>query len=101
MCIHYAGANIHDKTLKECLEHPLFMTYQEAQPFNKNYLEPCPMLENPDILRSLVSKTAAHNTDMMSPEDCDHLCSKCDSYTKEWQPIADKLWASNHPDYKR
>lgn len=59
------------------------------------------MLENPEILRKLVSQTDAHSTDMMSPEECDHLCAKCDNYAKEWQPVADKLWSSNHTDYNK
>ena len=99
--IHYSSANIHQKPLKECLTQPLFKAYQEAQPFNDNLLQPCPMLENPEILRKLVSQTDAHSTDMMSPEECDHLCAKCDNYAKEWQPVADKLWSSNHTDYNK
>ncbi len=99
--IHYSSANIHEKSLKECLTQPLFKAYQEAQPFNDNLLQPCPMLENPEILRKLVSQTDAHSTDMMSPEECDHLCAKCDNYAKEWQPVADKLWSSNHTDYNK
>lgn len=74
---------------------------QKAQPFNENLLQPCPMLENPQILRGLVDETGAHSTDMMSPEACDHLCAKCDNYAKEWKPVADKLWSSNHPDYQK
>ncbi len=99
--IHYSSANIHDKSLKECLTQPLFRAYQKAQPFNENLLQPCPMLENPQILRQMVDETGAHSTDMMSPEACDHLCAKCDNYAKEWEPVADKLWSSNHPDYKK
>ena len=99
--IHYSSANIHDKSLKECLTQPLFRAYQKAQPFNENLLQPCPMLENPQILRQLVGETGAHSTDMMSPEACDHLCAKCDNYAKEWKPVADKLWSSNHPGYQK
>lgn len=91
--IHYSSANIHEKSLKECLMQPLFRAYQSAQPFNENLLRPCPMLENPDILRRLVAQTGAHSTDMMSPESCDHLCAKCDMYAKEWKPVAEKLWS--------
>ena len=97
--IHYSSANIHDKTLLECLQQPLFKAYQANQPFNDNYLEPCPMLENPEVLRRLVKETGAKSTDMESKEDVDHLCSKCDPYAGAWRPVAEKLWKSNHPDY--
>lgn len=97
--IHYSSANIHDMSLLDCLRQPLFKAYQSAQPFNKNLLQPCPMLENPQRLRQMVKESGAKSTDMMSPEDVDHLCSKCDEYAKEWAPVADRLWASNHPGY--
>lgn len=97
--IHYSSANIHEKSLLECLQQPLFKAYQENQPFNDNYLMPCPMLENPDKLRQMVAETGAHSTDMQAPESCDHLCAKCDHYAEEWAPVARKLWASNHPGY--
>ena len=48
--IHYSGANIRTNTLLEILHQPLFMAYRRNQPFNKNHLRPCPMLENPEIL---------------------------------------------------
>ena len=94
--IHYSGANIHDMPLKECLEQPLFKAYQEEQPFNKNMLRPCPMLENPQYLRSIIERTGAKSTDMLSPESCEHLCSKCDAYAAEWEPSANKLWSARH-----
>ena len=98
--IHYSGANIHEKSLLECLQQPLFRMYQANQPFNDNYLQPCPMLENPEKLRAIVKATGAHSTDMESEETVEHLCAKCDNYAKEWAPKADELWKSNHPDYK-
>ncbi len=99
--IHYSGANIHEKSLLECLKQPLFRAYQANQPFNENMLQPCPMLENPEVLRRLVSETGAHSTDLSAPESCDHLCAKCDKYAEEWQDTADKLWSKSHPDYKK
>jgi hypothetical protein len=55
--IHYSSANIHDKSWIECLQQPLFKDYQANQPFNKNLLRPCPMLENPAILQRLVKES--------------------------------------------
>lgn len=98
--VHYSSANIHEKPLIECLQQPLFKAYQQAQPFNKNLLQPCPMLENPEKLRKLVEASGARSTDMMSPESVEHLCAKCDRYSEEWGPVARKLWKSNHPDYE-
>ena len=90
--IHYSNANIHDKSILEILQSPLFMAYHEGQPFNEDHLRPCPMLENPEILRKLVKETGAHSTDLESEESVDHLCGKCDEYAKEWAPEAEKIW---------
>lgn len=93
--IHYSGANIHEKSLLECLSQPLFRIYQEGQPFNENHLRPCPMLENPDSLVRMVQASGAKSTDLESPEDVCHLCDKCQEYAGEWAPTARKLMESN------
>ena len=56
MFIHYSDSNIREKTLLEVLQSPLFMVYHDGQPFNENHLRPCPMLENPELLREMISK---------------------------------------------
>ena len=90
--IHYSDSNIREKTLLECLRSPMFMAYHDGQPFNDNHLRPCPMLENPELLRRMVEKTGAKSTDMQSPESAEHLCAKCDAYAANWKPTAEKLW---------
>ena len=84
--------NIHDCSLLEALQSPLFKAYHQNQPFNDNQLRPCPMLENPQVLRKMVKETEAKNTDYQNQESVEHLCSKCDEYAKNWQPVADRLW---------
>ncbi len=98
--IHYSGANIRTNTLLEILHQPLFMAYRKNQPFNKNHLRPCPMLENPEILQRMVKETGAKSTDLQSPESAEHLCSKCVPYANTWKPYADKIWGET-PQIKR
>ena len=93
--IHYSDSNIREKSLLECLQSPVFMAYHNGQPFNENHLRPCPMLENPELLRKMVKETGAHSTDLQSPECVDHLCGKCESYARRWKPEADRLWAAS------
>ncbi len=90
--IHYSDSNIREKSLLECLQSPLFMAYHDGQPFNKNMLRPCPMLENPDILPEMVARTGAKSTDLQSPETVVHLCDKCKLYAENWSPVANELW---------
>lgn len=102
--IHYSGANIHEKSLLECLQQPLFQAYQREQPFNNNHLKPCPMLENPQCLQALVEETGAKSTDLQSPESAEHLCGKCGAYAACWQETADRLWeqdGSRHAKHQK
>lgn len=93
--IHYSSANIREVSLLEALKQPLFMAYRDAQPFNKNQLRPCPMLENPELLVDMVKRTGAKSTDLQSPEPVESLCRKCGDYARNWRKTADKLWAEN------
>ncbi len=90
--IHYSNVNIKEHTLLEILKSPLFMAYYDNQPFNRNHLRPCPMLENPDLLEKLVKETGAHSTDLQSPESVEHLCGKCKEYAEKWKEPAAESW---------
>ena len=92
--IHYSDRNIHAHSLLEILQSPLFMAYHEGQPFNKNHLRPCPMLENPEKLRGMIRNTGAQSTNMDAAESADTLCEKCEEYAAKWAPEADAIWKS-------
>ena len=99
--IHFSDSNIREKTLLEGLRSPLFMAYYHNQPFNDNHLRPCPMLENPQCLRSIIAETKAKSTNLEGEETADMLCSKCDKFAAAWKPVAEELWANNpHPHPK-
>lgn len=99
--IHFSDSNIREKTLLEGLRSPLFMAYRHDQPFNDNHLRPCPMLENPDCLRSIIERTGAKSTNLECEETAEMLCSKCDKFAKEWAPRAEQIWNTHkHPNPK-
>lgn len=90
--IHYSDSNIHEKTLLEALKSPLFMAYRKGQPFNDNHLRPCPLLDNPGALTSMVDTSGARSTDLESPEDVRDLSAKCKRPAEHWAPVADEIW---------
>lgn len=97
--IHFSDSNIRDKSILEMLQSPLFKEYHKGQPFNRNHLRPCPMLENPQLLREMIERTGAHQTNLESPETVEHLCAKCDSYAENWKPVAEEYWKEHtHPN---
>jgi MoaA/NifB/PqqE/SkfB family radical SAM enzyme len=96
--IHYSDSNIREKTLLEAYQSPLFMEYHKNQPFNKNMLRPCPLLDNPYRLEKVVNDAGAHSTDLVKKEDVHALCAKCEATAKRWKVMADKLWAESAID---
>ena len=94
--IHYSDTNIHESTLLEAYKNPLFMQYKQNQPFNKNHLRPCPLLDNPGRLTKMVEKSGAKSTDMECPENVRELSAKCHDVAQNWAPTADELWEEKH-----
>ena len=94
--IHYSDSNLREKTLLEALQSPLFMAYRANQPFNRNLLRPCPVLDNPGRLTQMVESSGAKSTDLMHPEDVRTLSDKCVPVAKRWAPVADELWRCSH-----
>lgn len=93
--IHYSDSNIREKTLLEALRAPLFQAYHDSQPFNENHLRPCPMLENPEKIREIISKTGVKSTELEAPETAEELTSRTNSYAANWAPTAAELWKEN------
>ena len=98
--IHYSDSNIREHTLLEAYKRPLFMAYKDGQPFNDNYLRPCPLLDNQGALAEMVHKSGASSTDMTQKEDVNDLTAKCKSAANKWEPVANQLWAESHPESK-
>lgn len=90
--IHYSNANIKDVSLLEALQSPIFKQYYAGQPFNQNYLRPCPVLDNPEKLKAMVHAAGARSTQPLDPESVDQLTDRCLETAKNWSPVADRLW---------
>lgn len=96
--IHYSNANIHDKSLLECLKSPLFMEYYRDQPFNDNHLRPCPMLENPECLEKMVEESGAHCTDLVEEESVYELTAKTRPMAEQWKEVAERIWTDENDE---
>lgn len=99
---HYANVNIRDVSLLDALRSPIFMEYYRRQPFNDNYLRPCPILENQDALANLVEVAQAHPTDLNEKESAQELCDKCVDSINAWAPVAQHIWSdANDSQFKK
>ncbi|WP_026894051.1 radical SAM protein [Clostridiisalibacter paucivorans] len=90
--IHYSNCNIKDVSLLEGLQSPIFKAYKSNQPFNKNHLRPCPLLDNPKELRKIVNSVNAYSTQPIDKEDVNDLTNKCIEISKQWAETASSLW---------
>lgn len=93
--IHYSNVNIKDVDLIDALRSPLFMEYKKHQPFNQNHLRPCPMLDNPELIREMVNKAGAHSTQLEDSESVEELTAKTEPAAAKWEPVAEKLWTAS------
>lgn len=95
--IHYSNVNIKDTTLLEALKSPLFVQYRKNQPFNQNHLRPCPLMDNPDMLKMMVKQSGAHSTQTLDMESVEELTDKLQNVAESWGETADLVWEKNHP----
>jgi len=92
--VHFAADNIKGKSLVEVLKNPLFKAYQSRMPFNSNHLCPCPIIDNPQMLRDCVAESGAHPTH----EGADtiikgEIAAFLDDLSARWQQEAAKVKA--------
>jgi MoaA/NifB/PqqE/SkfB family radical SAM enzyme len=88
---HYSNVNIHDVTLLEALQSPIFMEYRKNIPFSDNLLRPCPMLDNPEMIETMVNNAGAKSTDMIAPEPVEDLTARTRTVSDDWKAKADVL----------
>jgi len=93
--IHYSNVNIKNVPLLDALKSPLFMEYRKGQPFSKNLLRPCPLLDNQGKLADMVKRSGAHSTDVSAPEDVTSLCLKCKDAANKWEGTAQRIWEAS------
>ena len=89
--IQYSNVNIKDTSLVEALRQPIFQEYRKRQPFNENHLRPCPCLDNPEKLRSIVNASKAPSTQKYNNESVEKLTAKCEEHACGWGPVAHSL----------
>ncbi len=91
---HFATTNLKGKSLMEAFDSDFFRELRHLQPYNKNLLKPCMMIDNPQVIRDVALKTEARPTDegadmMLNDPDFQR---KLDAVAKEYAPYADKAW---------
>ncbi|HHY47014.1 MAG TPA: radical SAM protein [Firmicutes bacterium] len=96
--VHFAVDNIRNTTLRQVLQSPFFTAIRERMPLNQNHLRPCMIIDNPHILREVVSLCGAHPTHEGAECVTTALAGDLDAYADAYGKIADEVWER---DYKK
>ena len=94
---HIATDNIKDKKLIDVFRGNMFKELRNRQPYNKNMLMPCMMIDNPNVIREVAAKVKAYTTDasadaMLNDEE---FKEKLDTLASEFKPYADEAWKND------
>lgn len=94
--VHFAVDNIKEKSLQDILHSDLFREIRRCQPYSKNYLRPCMIIDNPHILREVVARCGAHPTHPGGETVITELKEALDDYARRYAEIADKVWQEEY-----
>jgi hypothetical protein len=89
---HYSDSNIYEVPLVEALRSKFFTTFRNAQPFSKNPLRPCPLIDNPQAIIDVVNAAGAKSTHLTNPESAEALAMKSFERAKEWERVSEELF---------
>jgi len=94
---HFATTNIKEKPLMDAFKAPYFKNLINKQPYNKNLLMPCPMIDNPQNIRDIIKENGAYPThpsaDLMVKDE--NFMKKLDKLAEDFKPYADKAYAED------
>lgn len=89
---HFAKDNIKNVSLREAVNSDFFEAIRSKQPYNENYLLPCMIIDNNEVLQEVVKKCKAYPTHKGADTIIKRpICSCLNSLSKEWQEIADNI----------
>lgn len=95
---HFAVDNLKGKKLVDVFKSDFFKELRNRQPYNKNLLLPCMMIDNTNEIREIAKKTGAKPTDegaRMMLEDLEFQ-KQLDKLSKEYKPYAEKAWKKDY-----
>ncbi|ADK80372.1 radical SAM protein [Sediminispirochaeta smaragdinae] len=101
---HFGIDNIREKPLIEVVNSPFFKAIRNRYPYsdNANLMRPCMIIDNPEVLRSVVAEYLVpeghpHSEDLIHDPD---VISWIDTYAQEFKELTDPIWNERIADEK-
>lgn len=97
--IHYATHNIKNSSLLEALKSPFFSSIRKMQPYHYNVLRPCPIIDHPKIMRSLIQRYGAYPTHEGAEVTFTSLGSGLEEYSQQIENLCDGIWDKEYASW--
>lgn len=92
--VHFYTHDLNNCTLTDVFRSDFFRAIRGHQPYSRNLLRPCKIIDNPEILRAVVKECGAKPTYPGAEtilED-EAVRAHLDAYAARWREIADDVW---------
>lgn len=89
---HFASDNIRETTLLKALNSPLFKKIRSLQPYSKNLLRPCMLIDEPWVGREMALQHARYFTHPGAETLFTELGGQIYHYAEQYEEIADAVW---------
>lgn len=94
---HFATHNINECSVAEALSSPFFAAIRESQPFSYNTLMPCPIIDHPDTMWSMIQQYQAKPTHEGAEKMFTIFAPEMKKYAAGVKEIMDSVW--DNEDY--
>jgi MoaA/NifB/PqqE/SkfB family radical SAM enzyme len=94
---HFATDNIKEKSLLECLTSDFFKDLRNMQPFGKNLLRPCPIIDHPGIMKRAVERNGAYPTHDGAETILNELQPGLHAYSHSVREVLEPIWQEEMP----
>ncbi len=89
---HFSTDNVKEKSIAEALSSPFFTAIREGQPFSYNTLMPCPLIDHPDAMWSLIQQHGAKPTHPGAEKMFTTFSSDIKKYADNLHQVMDDVW---------
>ena len=94
---HFAVDNIKDKPLLDCLCSDFFKDLRRMQPFGKNLLRPCPIIDHPAVMKKAVERNGAYATHEGAESLINELQPGLHAYATAVRDKLNPIWQNEMP----
>lgn len=97
---HIATHNIRNSSIREALASELFQAIRTRQPYSSNHLKPCMILDNPEVMRTIIRQVKPYYTHPGADEIYSLRACELDEYAQTYSEYIDKIWEEEYVQRK-